>query len=377
MNEFDGARNDAAHSLTVFPVSANINYLSGTALSQFENYGEFLIENPGNATKLVLWLESGEFRVRPGDYLGVNYLDADLDDANDAITITGHEYTSGDGPFRLTNFSPAMTLETSVVIGASSPGTFTRTVGSWLDEGYTGGKDITLANSASNDGPFTLDTVTDLVMTCIPSNTVIAELAQTDLTFTIGSVSLHPGLDEVTDYYVRSEDANSITFHLTKAAAQNSSSTPVEIRDPQMTPGTSIVIAAGSNTDLIRTVGSWLDEGFLNGDIIYIQNHVTNKTFAGITNISDLVMELATVLTPEAAQTDLIIQNAFHAGVHSIGSAQGEGLITSPPSGETTSGYGSLSLDSTNRQYIVTPAPAALTILPVDETAALAYWWVP
>ena len=77
---------------------------------------------------------------------------------------------------------PEMTLTTSVVIDDGPPGTFTRTVGSWLDEGFQAGYPIIVSGSASNEGAFTPSVVTDLVMT-VP-DTLTSEAAQTDLVIT-------------------------------------------------------------------------------------------------------------------------------------------------------------------------------------------------
>ncbi len=74
---------------------------------------------------------------------------------------------------------PFMTLTTSVVIDDGPPGTLTRTVGSWLDEGFQVGEDFILAGSASNDGTYTPTVVTDLVLTV--ADTLTSEAAQTDL----------------------------------------------------------------------------------------------------------------------------------------------------------------------------------------------------
>lgn len=77
---------------------------------------------------------------------------------------------------------PEMTLTTSIVIAAGPPGTFTRTVGSWIDEGFQVGHDIIVTGSASNNAAFTVSAVTDLVLSV--TATLTAEGAQTDLVIT-------------------------------------------------------------------------------------------------------------------------------------------------------------------------------------------------
>ncbi len=74
---------------------------------------------------------------------------------------------------------PFMTLLTSVVIDDGPPGTWTRTVGSWITDGFVVGEDFIVSGSASNEGVFTPTVVTALVMTVVDTLTI--EGAQTDL----------------------------------------------------------------------------------------------------------------------------------------------------------------------------------------------------
>ena len=77
---------------------------------------------------------------------------------------------------------PEMTASTSIVIAAGPDGTFTRTVGSWIDEGFQVGHDIIVSGSASNNAAFTVSAVTALVLSV--SATLTGEAAQTDLVIT-------------------------------------------------------------------------------------------------------------------------------------------------------------------------------------------------
>lgn len=77
---------------------------------------------------------------------------------------------------------PEMTLSTSIVIAAGPDGTFTRTVGSWIDEGFQVGHDIIVSGSASNNAAFAVSAVTDLVLSV--DATLTGESAQTDLVIT-------------------------------------------------------------------------------------------------------------------------------------------------------------------------------------------------
>ncbi len=101
---------------------------------------------------------------------------------DDTITLHLDQVAAKRGTALVDISRPEMTLTTSVVIDDGPPGTLTRTVGSWLDEGFQAGYPIILSGSASNDGDFTPSVVTDLVMT-VP-DTLTSEAAQTDLVIT-------------------------------------------------------------------------------------------------------------------------------------------------------------------------------------------------
>ncbi|KKM68032.1 hypothetical protein LCGC14_1465010 [marine sediment metagenome] len=102
-------------------------------------------------------------------------------DANTYTLHTNHnDATKGQNLVDVS--TPEMVLLTSVVIAAGPDGTFTRTVGSWLTEGFQVGDDIIVSGSASNNSDFTVTVVTDLVLSV--SATLTAEGAQTDLVIT-------------------------------------------------------------------------------------------------------------------------------------------------------------------------------------------------
>jgi hypothetical protein len=63
----------------------------------------------------------------------------------------------------------------------------------------------------------------------VDEDITVAEGAQTDLTMTAPGTIATGLLEDSTFYFVRSEDANSITLHLTSAAAGDTASTPVDI----------------------------------------------------------------------------------------------------------------------------------------------------
>ena len=140
-----------------------------------------VIENPGDMRSLIVQAEVGDWRQRPGYYDARLFGGHDVANADNEITITAHEYETGDGPLRLTTTNPALAGAPGVVI-TTGPDLLTRDAGSWLDEGFAVGQVITIGGSASNNGPETILLVTNLVITTV--GTLTPEGSQTDLTVT-------------------------------------------------------------------------------------------------------------------------------------------------------------------------------------------------
>lgn len=55
------------------------------------------------------------------------------------------------------------------------PDTITRTAGSWVDDGFIDSMVLTITSSISNNGTFTVDTVTPTTLTLIATDTLVAE----------------------------------------------------------------------------------------------------------------------------------------------------------------------------------------------------------
>lgn len=207
----EGAGGINAEHLGALPLGKEVDIVVGTTAT--------LLSRPGSQQTLVLQVESGTFRFRPGDYVETTFLDADVDVTDDVAVIDSHSYSTGDGPYKLSVAGAAMTALTSIVI-TDGPPLLTRTVGDWLEEGFVAGQTITIAGSASNEGTEVIDTVTALVITTVGALT--PEGAQTDLVVTSPGV-LPTGLAASTLYYLGVDpdgvDPDEVAFYLTRLDA--------------------------------------------------------------------------------------------------------------------------------------------------------------
>lgn len=61
------------------------------------------IVKPAGARYLVVRGEVGTHRIKAGKLAAQTFTDGDVDKGEDTITITDHEYATGDGPLRLSN----------------------------------------------------------------------------------------------------------------------------------------------------------------------------------------------------------------------------------------------------------------------------------
>lgn len=63
----------------------------------------------------------------------------------------------------------------SVTFADVNPDTITRTKGSWIDDGFDVGMILTVTGTVSNDGSYTIDTLTDTVITLIGGDALTNE----------------------------------------------------------------------------------------------------------------------------------------------------------------------------------------------------------
>ena len=150
------------------PVGGEVSHNVAAAAETIE-----IVKSAG-ASYLVLRGEAGTHRVRAGKLDQQTFADGDVTVGTDTINIDDHGYVSGDGPLFLSNTPAAMAGDPDLTFADADPDTITRDAGSWVDDGFVAGMEITV-DSADNDGTFTLAIVAALVLTLVGSDELVAE----------------------------------------------------------------------------------------------------------------------------------------------------------------------------------------------------------
>ena len=161
-------------TVTLGGSASNNGALTVTAVTALVMTVAETITPEGSQTDLTL---TASVEVPYGLDLATDYYVGVVDD--DTYTLHTNQVDARNVSNAVDVALPFMTLLTSVVIDDGPPGTFTRTVGSWITDGFQVGEDIIVAGSASNDGDYTPTVVTALVLTV--ADTLTSEAAQTDL----------------------------------------------------------------------------------------------------------------------------------------------------------------------------------------------------
>jgi hypothetical protein len=214
IGDYENARKVPAEDIAALLLSKSCHHLVPAA-----GVGT-LLERPGNENVIVLQAEVGDWRLRPGDYVGFTFVTGDITAGVDTIDETDHGYSTGDGPFQITSgdfptglaadtdywveevdadtialhssqvnaeyLDAELTASTPVTLAAGT--TMTRTTGSWRSDGFKVGHEVTLAGSAGDDGIYTVTDVTDLVLTV--AETMTGEAERSDLALTVERVDI-------------------------------------------------------------------------------------------------------------------------------------------------------------------------------------------
>ncbi len=93
---FNGQRIISMEDLGALAIASAVNSIVGET--------ETLISKPGVEDVLVLMADKGGWRVRIGDYVAKTFTAA----TTDIITDADHGYTTGDGPYEMTNAGGAL-----------------------------------------------------------------------------------------------------------------------------------------------------------------------------------------------------------------------------------------------------------------------------
>jgi hypothetical protein len=439
---YQGSRIFTGGAIPVITLTNDMNVVAGSS-------GEILIENPGDSTILVMHIAaSGDtFFLRLGDYIARTFLDGDVAAASmtDAVTFddvldtatrdAGSWIDDGfvDGMVVTVAGSAATLIGTPGIVIDDTGNTYTRDAGSFLDEGFVPGIDFTVGGSASNNGSDTIVTVTDTVITV--ASITVAEVSQTDLTMVSdldndGTMTVDGDPTALVlqltaaDVTITLGEQNDITVSgvadqiTVTAHGYETGQGPYKLSTgAAMTALTSIVINGGGPDNLTRTVGSWLDEGFIPGMTITIAGSASNEGTA-------LVLTTVGVLTGETAQTDLSVtapgvlptgvdattlywlravdddtlefylslataqavtnslvlpvdmSTAIGGGLHTIGGMANHEL-NQIPSATTTDGYTSLHIGYSAGRFHTFSAPDCITLVAADPSDIIYCWWLP
>lgn len=178
----------------------------------------FEIVKSESAEYVVLRCEAGTHRVGAGKLDARSFDDGDVSVLDDEITITDHGYETGDGPLFLSPGTVALQGGPDLTFADADPDTITRSAGSWIADGFVAGMVITVSGSASNDGTFTIDSLTATVLTLDAGDTLVAEGPSGGITVT-GQGVLPDGLSEDTEYWVHVVDDDTIRLCASPGAA--------------------------------------------------------------------------------------------------------------------------------------------------------------
>ena len=215
-DEFADARALSPAAIGAIQLSKTIGTYVGTS--------PVLITRPADTRMMTLRCESGTIRLRPNRYTGFEFTAGDLDSGGDEFDVEAQEsprlhfFTTGDGPFQLTFREALLPAGTSIVIGTDN--TFTRTVGTWWEDGFWPGKTFSVTGSASNNGTFTAAAggITNSVIT-VDEDITVGEGAQTDLVMTGIGAALPTSMPVLTNYWVGVVSSIAIQIALSQANA--------------------------------------------------------------------------------------------------------------------------------------------------------------
>ena len=210
-DDFLDARAIAPEKSGLIQLSKSVNYLVGQTAVE-------LIRPVGMRT-LTIRGELGTIKVRPDKYAmaAKNFTPNNIATAPDSIGMSGHGLATGEGPFQITGQDAEMVPGTSVVIDEVAD-SFVRTVGGWATDGFWVGTVFSVAGSASNPGPFTVIAGFTQTVLNVAEDITVGEVAQTDLVITSPLIQI-PGIDPLTDYWVRVILSNTFQLHSSRADA--------------------------------------------------------------------------------------------------------------------------------------------------------------
>ncbi len=216
-DEFVDARSIAPEKSGLIQLSRSIGHVVGTTGVE--------IVRPAGMRILTVRCESGTIRCRPGLYGGWRFTSGNMNLGTSEITVELeesprlHDHVTGDGPFQITTQQALLVAGTPIVIDETA-NTFTRTGGTWWQDGFWAGRQFTVANSSDNDGTFTVAAggVSNTILT-VDEDITVGEASQTDLVITglAGGMPTDPSV--LTNYWAIRVDDDTIELATSLANA--------------------------------------------------------------------------------------------------------------------------------------------------------------
>ncbi len=166
-----------------------------------------------------------------------------------------------------------------------STDTITRSAGSWLTDGFAPGKAITVSGTASNDGTYT-----------------IASISGNGLTLTLNTAASLDNEAAVSDVSVSAVLANAGVYEIASLTATVLTLTATDTLSNEGPVGKVVVTSADTIT---RAAGNWLADGFMPGKEITLTGTLSNNGTFRIAKVSSngltLTLDEADELTAETA----------------------------------------------------------------------------
>jgi hypothetical protein len=188
-------------------------------------------------------------------------------------------------------------------INAATGDTITRGSGSWVSDGFAAGQSITVSGTPGSNGTYTVLSVTDLVLTVAFSNAMHNEGPESATISTgAGDRIVRTSGSFISDLFTPGETINLSGFGI---AGHNGSFTIASVSAQTLTltatttgsddGPVSATIDGTSGDRIVRSSGSFVADGFFNGQTITISGTAGNNGTFTIANVSDLTLTLTSV----------------------------------------------------------------------------------
>lgn len=309
-------------------VSKDVKHVVGTTPT--------LIERPAQSTgtdSLVLVADTGDWKFLAGDRRPLTFAPTDVDPASDLITVLGHHYATGDGPFQL---APGAT-DTDQLPAGLAPQKATGL--------------LTFTGNAANSETITIDGKTytfQTTLTDVDGNVLIGASLADSRDNLMNAIILGPGAG--TTY------ATSTTLHGTATAQASGTDALAVNAKTEGTAGNAIVT---SETSASAAWGATALQGGLDA--------VNYFTIVADSNHIRLAASRADALA--GVTVDITGQGS---GTHAL---DGTANVTTAPTADISDGSGGIKVFE--GQSVILPNSGVVTVVGLTAGNVLTYFWSP